>query len=74
MSDIRAPAKQECVGILHRFGECLADVVVPVGNRPAAILESAVSIFVFAPRRLDHAVQAREFVHDQLSHWALSIG
>ena len=49
-----------------------ADVVVPVGQRPAAVLESAVAVFVLSARRLHHAVQRHELGNDQLSHWMTS--
>jgi hypothetical protein len=42
--------------------------VLDTTYRPAAVLEAAVSIFVFATRRLHHAIQGREFVNNQLSH------
>jgi hypothetical protein len=41
--------------VLHQREEAPAKVVVPVGQRPAAVPEPSISILVFAPRRLQLA-------------------
>jgi hypothetical protein len=69
---IRAAAKQKGIYILHQLDEGPADVIVPVGQCPSAVLEPSISIFVFATRRLHHAVQRHELVNNQLSHGASS--
>jgi hypothetical protein len=56
-----------------------ADVVMPVRERPDAMRETAVRIFIRAARRLDYAVQRYEFRDYELpqglllSAWGLSL-
>jgi hypothetical protein len=49
-------AKQERVAPLHQGAKAGADVVVPVRNRPSAVLESPVPIFVLSAWRLNDAI------------------
>ena len=67
---IQAPggAEEERVDVLHQREEVRADVVVPVGDGPSAVLEPAITIFILAARRLNDSVQRYELGHDQLSH------
>src|SRR5687768_14341349 len=58
------------VGAQHDPVEALADVIVPVRDRTAAVLESSVGIFVLAAGRLHDAVERDELGNDQLSHRA----
>jgi hypothetical protein len=64
VNHIRPPAEEQRVDILHQRHEALADVIVPVRHGPAAVLESAVTILVFATRRLHHAIQRHELRHN----------
>ena len=68
VSDVRASAEEQRVDVLHQREEACADVVVPVGHRPAAVLEATIAILVLAARRLNHAVQGDELRHNQFSH------
>jgi hypothetical protein len=65
---IRPSTQQQRIDLLHQRQEGLADVIVPVGQCPAAVLEPSISILVFATRRLHHAVQRHELGDNQLSH------
>ena len=61
VGDVRLPAEQERVGVLHERAECAADVVVPVGHGPAAVPEAAVGVLVGAAGSLHHAVERKKF-------------
>ena len=45
---VRAPPEEEGVHVLHRLAERRADVVVPVGDGPAAVREASVAILILA--------------------------
>src|SRR5688572_28241451 len=66
--DIRSTPEQHRIAILHQLEEALADVVVPVRQRPATVLEPAITVLVLAARRLHHAVQGHELRNHELSH------
>jgi len=65
---VGAPTQQESIYIFHQLAEMPANVIVPVRQRPAAVLKPAISILILAARRLHHAVHCHELVNDQLSH------
>jgi len=67
MGHIGPPAKQKRVDLLHDRAESRADIVVPVGARPAAVREPVVAILVSAARGLNDAVEGDELVNDELS-------
>src|SRR3954467_7072197 len=62
------PPQQKGVALTQRLEDIGADVVMPVRMGPAAIVESAVGIFVRSPWRLHHAVERNKFSNDKLSH------
>jgi hypothetical protein len=49
---------------LHQGKKVLADVVVPIGDRPAAVSEPVVAILVRTARRLDDAVEGDELLEE----------
>jgi hypothetical protein len=65
---IGAPAEEERIDALHPLKEGHPDVVMPVRDGPAAVGEAPVAILILASRGLDHAIEAHELVHNQLSH------
>jgi hypothetical protein len=65
---VGAPPEQERVDALHQGTEALADAVVPIGHRPAAVFEAAVAILVGRAGCLHHAVQRHEFRNSQFAH------
>src|SRR4029078_7746082 len=68
---VRAAPEQECVGILHQRNEARPDVIVPIGNRPSAMFEPAISILVLTSGGLYNAVQRHELGYNELSHVSL---
>jgi hypothetical protein len=60
--------EQHGIGLTHGLKKVRADVVVPIGLRPAALRKAAVEVFVRAAGRLNDAVEGHEFGHDQVSH------
>ena len=73
---VGATPEQERVGVLHQCPECRADCVVPVGQRPATVLEAAIADLVLSAGRLEQAVEAHEFGHKQHAHaylWVMEL-
>ena len=65
---VRAPAKQQRAGRGHRIGGHLTLLRAGVGSRPAAVLETAATILVRAPRSLHHPVEGETDENDDVSH------
>src|SRR5215203_3017280 len=60
--------EDEVEGLRHRLSHRPLHLLVPVAERPAAVLEAATAILLGAARRLHDAVEGQEGVHDELSH------
>jgi hypothetical protein len=56
VNDVCLSAEQEGITVLHQGAEGVADVVVPERDRPAAVFEAALGVFVGSAGRLHHAV------------------
>jgi hypothetical protein len=60
----RFSAQQECIGLRHGLEEVRANVVVPIGVRPATMCKAAFGVFVRTAWGLDDTIQCNEFSND----------
>src|SRR5918999_3239528 len=67
------PAEDQVERLPHEFAHNLAHLIVPEGNRPAAVLEAAGGIFLGAAGCLHDPIEADERVHDELPHGSSSL-
>ena len=70
---VRSASEQDLVGGEVNLARDLAHHLVPVADRPAAVLEPSVAILVGPAGRLHHAVEGHERRHHQLSHLRLLV-
>ena len=70
---VRPASEQDLVRGEVNLARDLAHHLVPVADRPAAVLEPSVAILVGPAGRLHHAVEGHERRHHQLSHLRLLV-